>query len=151
MHTVGFQLWPKSPKWLKNLFVGGASKMYYEKLALEVGATVAGLEVVKPSMIVGESGIEHRFTFVAADGTRKYAFDVYNDLRETDILRTYVKKMDTMAETYVVCLSGRPDDKAKELARNYGIDVLTPMEVGDFFSSRITQFIKSPKAVLAGR
>jgi len=125
--------------------------MYYEKLALEVGATVAGLEVVKPSILVGESGIEHRSTFVAADSTRKYAFDVYNELRETDILRTYVKKMDTMAETYVVCLSGRPDDKAKELARNYGIDVLTPMEVGDFFSSRITQFIKSPKSALASR
>ena len=112
---------------------------------------MAGLEVVKPSRIVGESGVEHRFTFVAEDGARKYAFDVYNELREADILRTYVKKMDTMAETYVVCLSGRPDGKSKELARNYGIDVLTPSEVGDFFSSRITQFIRSPKAALEGR
>ena len=121
--------------------------MYYEKLALEVGATVAGLEVVKPPRIVGESGIEQRFTFVAVDGTQKYAFDVYNELREADILRTYVKKMDTGAKTFVVCLSGRPDEQAKELARNYGIDVLTPMEVGDFFSTRITQFIRSPKAI----
>jgi len=124
--------------------------MYYEKLALEVGATVAGLEVVKPPRIVGESGIEQRFTFVAVDGTQKYAFDVYNELREADILRTYVKKMDTGAKTFVVCLSGRPDEQAKELARNYGIDVLTPMEVGDFFSTRITQFITAPKAARLG-
>jgi predicted RecB family endonuclease len=123
--------------------------MYYEKLALEVGATVAGLEVVKPPRIVGESGTEHRFTFVALDDTDKYAFDVYTEIKETDILRTYVKKMDTGAKTFVVCLIGRPDEKAKELARNYGIDVLTPMEVGDFFSSRITQFIRSPKAARA--
>ena len=124
--------------------------MYYEKLALEVGATVAGLNVVKPAVIRGESGIEQRFTFVASDGGDMYAFDVYNDVGEVEVLRTYVKKMDTGASAFVVCLSGRPGAKARELARNYGIDVLSPMDVGDFFSSRITQFIRAPKAVRAG-
>ena len=38
--------------------------MYYEKLALEVGATVAGLNVVKPAVIRGESGVDQRFAFV---------------------------------------------------------------------------------------
>jgi hypothetical protein len=124
--------------------------MYYEKLALEVGATVAGLDVVKPAVIRGESGVDQRFTFVARDGSVMYAFDIYTDVRETEILRTYVKKMDTGVNAFVVCLSGRPDGKAKELARNYGINVLSPMEVGDFFSTRITQFIRSPKAVSIG-
>ena len=124
--------------------------MYYERLALEVGATVAGLEVIKPPRIVGESGIEHKFTFVAADDTRRYAFDVYTDVKEIEIIRTYIKKMDTGAEAYVVCLSGRPSEQARELAKNYGIDVLTPMEVGDFFSTRITQFITAPKTARAG-
>jgi hypothetical protein len=121
--------------------------MYYEKLALEVGATVAGLDVVKPAVIRGESGVDQRFTFVAADGPEMYAFDVYTEVRETEILRTYVKKMDTGAKAFVVCLSGRPDAKAKELARNYGIDVLSPMQVGDFFSTRIAQFLRAPKTV----
>ena len=124
--------------------------MYYEKLALEVGATVAGLDVVKPAVIRGESGVDQRFTFVAADGKEVYAFDIYTDVGQAEILRTYVKKMDTGTNAFVVCLSGRPDAKAKELARNYGINVLSPMEVGDFFSTRITQFIKSPKAVRIG-
>jgi len=150
MQTADFQLCWKSAKWLKNGLVDGAVKMYYEKLALEVGATVAGLDVVKPAVISGESGTDQRFTFVAADGSDMYAFDIYTDVREIDILRTYVKKMDTGAKAFVVCLSGRPDAKAKELARNYGIDVLSPMEVGDFFSNRITQFIRSPKTVRAG-
>jgi predicted RecB family endonuclease len=124
--------------------------MYYEKLALEVGATVAGLDVVKPAVLRGESGGEHRFTFVAADAGETYAFDIYSEVGEVEVLRTYIKKMDTGANAFVVCLSGRPDGKAKELARNYGIDVLSPMEVGDFFSSRITQFIRSTKAVRLG-
>jgi len=117
--------------------------MYYERLALEVGATVAGLEVVKPPRITGESGIEHKFFFVAKNDSVTYAFDVYTDVNEAEILRTYVKKMDTGANVYVVCLSGRPRAEAKELARNYGIDVLNPMDVGDFFSARITQYIES--------
>ena len=124
--------------------------MYYEKLALEVGATVAGLDVVKPAVIRGESGLDQRFAFVAADGPEMYAFDIYTDVREAEILRTYVKKMDTGANAFVVCLSGRPDAKARELARNYGINVLSPMEVGDFFSTRITQFIRSPGTVRIG-
>jgi predicted RecB family endonuclease len=125
--------------------------MYYEKLALEVGATVAGLDVIKPAVVRGESGLEQRFTFVASDRRDTYAFDVYNDVGEVEILRTYIKKMDTGANAFVVCLSGRPDAKAKELARNYGIAVLSPMEVGDFFSSRITQFIRSPKTIRASK
>ena len=150
MQTVDFQLCWKSAKWLKRGYAGGANKMYYEKLALEVGATVAGLDVVKPAVISGESGADQRFAFVAADGDETYAFDIYTDVSEIEILRSYIKKMDTGANTFVVCLSGRPGAKAKELARNYGIDVLTPMDVGDFFSNRIAQFIKSPKTVRAG-
>jgi len=149
MQTASLQLYQKCPKWLKNLFLGRAAKMYYEKLALEVGATVAGLDVVKPAVIRGESGTEHRFAFVASDRRETYAFDIYNEVGEVEVLRTYIKKMDTGADAFVVCLSGRPNAKAKELARNYGIDVLSPMEVGDFFSSRIARFIGSPKAARA--
>jgi hypothetical protein len=134
-----------------NSSVDGAVEMYYEKLALEVGATVAGLDVVKPAIIRGESGAEQRFTFVAADGSELYAFDVYTEVGEVEILRTYVKKMDTGANSFVVCLAGHPDARAKELAKNYGIDVLSPMEVGDFFSSRITRFIRTPKAARTTR
>jgi len=149
MQTVRFQLCRKYAKWLKRLQADGVAEMYYEKLALEVGATVAGLDVVKPAVIRGESGLDQRFTFLAADDTAMYAFDIYTDVGEVEILRTYIKKMDTRANAFVVCLSGRPDARAKELARNYGIDVLSPMDVGDFFSTRITQFIRSPKVVRA--
>ena len=117
--------------------------MYYEKLALEVGATVAGLKVVKPPYIMGASGIEQKFTFVATDGPETYAFDLYPDAGEVEVLRTYVKKMDTGAKTYVVCLSGRPKPEGMRMAENYGIEVLGPKEVGDFFSKRIAQHVNT--------
>ena len=123
--------------------------MYYEKLALEVGATVAGFDVVKPAVVMGTSGVEHRFTFVAADGPEVYAFDVCSRVGQVEILRAYVKRMDTGARTFVVCLSGRPDAEAKELARIYGIDVLSPSDVGDFFSNKIAQNIRIPKTARA--
>jgi len=123
--------------------------MYYEKLALEVGATVAGFDVIKPPVVMGTSGVEHRFTFVATDGPEVYAFDVCSQVGQAEILRAYVKKMDTGARTFMVCLSGRPDAEAKELARIYGIDVLSPSDVGDFFSNRIDQNIRIPKKARA--
>ena len=125
--------------------------MYYEKLALEVGATVAGFDVIKPAIIRGTSGTEHRFTFVAADGPDAYGFDVCSQAGQAEILRSYVKKMDTGAKTFVVCLSGRPDATAKELAKIYGIDVLSPSEVGDFFCNRIAQNIRIPKPARTSR
>jgi hypothetical protein len=120
--------------------------MYYERLALEVSATVAGLNVVKPPIITGASGVNHKFTFVATDGTANYAFDVYPDLGQVEILRSYVKKMDTGASTYIVCLSGRPSTDALEMARCYDMDILGPGDVGDFFSKRITAQILARKS-----
>jgi hypothetical protein len=133
----------ESARGLKCTFPSGWGKLYYEKLALEVGATVAGYEVMKPPVIMGASGVEQRFTFVAVEGSDRYAFDIYNDVGEVEILKTYVKKMDTGAETFVVCLSGRPKEQAKELSENYGIQILGPKEVGDFFTRRIAQLIGS--------
>ncbi len=123
--------------------------MYYEKLALEVGATVAGFDVVKPPVIRGESGVEHKFTFVAADGLEEYAFEVYNEVGQVEMIRTYVKKMDTGAKCFVVCLSGKPNREAKELAKCYGIAILGPKEVGDFFSGLIAERIRSPVSARA--
>lgn len=119
------------------------SKLYYEKLALEVGATVAGFDVVKPAVLTGASGVVHSFTFVAAEGSTTYAFDVYREVGEVEMIRTYIKKMDTGARTLVVCLSGKPKAEALRMADCYGIELLGPKEVGDFFSRRISQLVTS--------
>jgi hypothetical protein len=122
--------------------------MYYEQLALEVGATVAGFHVAKPPILAGDSGVEHRFSFLAFDGERPYAFDVYDEVGQIELIRTYVKKMDTGANTVIVCLRGMPRDEAKELASFYGLAVLGPKEVGDFFNNIITAKIRSVERAL---
>jgi hypothetical protein len=125
--------------------------MYYERLALEINATIAGLDIKKPSVLKGASGVEHRFSFLATDGKRFYGFDISPEVGEVEILRSFVKRIDTNAETYVVCLSGRPSTDAQRMAAKYGISVLTPGQVGDFFSMRVSEMIRSPeKAALAG-
>jgi hypothetical protein len=134
---------------LRYLAVTGRGKMYYEKLALEVGATVAGLKVIKPALITGESGVVQKFTFVAGDGSEMYAFDLYPKISEVELLRTYVKKMDTGAKTYVVSLSGRAETEMARMAENFGIEILGPSEVGDFFSNRIAEQLKASRGTRA--
>jgi hypothetical protein len=122
--------------------------LYFEKLALEVNAAASGLDVVKPAVLKGRSGIDQRFTFLASDGPVMYAFDIYPEVYEEEVMRTYLKKLDTGAETYIVCLQGRPTVGAAELARKYGVEVLGPGSVGDLFSKKITeQLIAVEKAL----
>jgi hypothetical protein len=134
---------------LRYLARPGGGKLYYEKLALEVGATVAGLKVVKPAVIEGESGISQRFTFVASDGSETYAFDLYPKVTEVELIRTYVKKMDTGAKAFVVSLSGRAGPEAGRIAENFGIEILGPNEVGDFFSNRIAEQLRASRGTKA--
>jgi predicted RecB family endonuclease len=113
--------------------------MSYERLALEVGATLSGLDVVKPAVIRGTSGVEHRFTFVAAEGPLTYAFDVYTELGELEVIRTYIKKLDTGARTLIVCPSGKVKPEARDMSTSYGIEILGPNEVEDFFGKNVAR------------
>jgi hypothetical protein len=109
--------------------------MYFEKLALEVNATTAGWEVIKPASSVGTSGTEHRFTFLASDSGHLYGFDLYPEIGEIEVLRTFIKEMDTGISGVLVCLSGRPSERAREVAAELGVRTLSPAEIGEFFKS----------------
>lgn len=116
--------------------------MYFEKLALEIGATAAGWEVIKPATCVGTSGIEHRFAFLASDSGHQYGFDLYPEIGEIEVLRTFIKEMDTGISGVLVCLSGRPSERAREVAAELGVRILSPAVISGFF--------KSEKMLLAG-
>jgi len=109
--------------------------VYFENLVLEIYATKAGLEVIKPARCQGTSGIEHRFSFLTSEGPRMYAFDVYPEVGEVEVIRTYLKRMDTGAETFLVCLKGRPTAAGSRLASEYGLRVLGPADVEVVFDS----------------
>lgn len=109
--------------------------MYFEKLALEVNATTAGWEVIKPASSVGTSGVEHKFAFLASDSGHLYGFDLYSQIGEIEVLRTFIKEMDTGISGVLVCLSGRPSARAQEVAAELGVRTLSPAEIGRFFKS----------------
>ena len=122
--------------------------MYYEKLALEVNSKIAGLEAVNPPVLKGSSGVEHRFLFLAKDDGKYYGFDICQQAGEVEVLRAYIKKIDTGAETFVISLSGRPNPEVARLASEYEVPILNPGEIGNFFSNRISQQIRARKGVL---
>ena len=107
--------------------------MYFEKLALEINATTAGWEVIEPPIRVGTSGVEHRFTFLSSDSGSLYGFDLYPEIGEIQVLRTFIKEMDTGISGVLICLSGRPSQRAQEVAAELGVRILSPAEIGRFF------------------
>lgn len=125
--------------------------MYFETLVLEIHANKAGWRSIKPAFFQGKSGIFQRFSFLATDETFYYGFDIYNDVSEEEVMRTYVKRLDTDVLTFIVSLRGRPRKEVARLADDYGITVLGPADIDSFFSldrigvnSRPEQTVRSP-------
>jgi hypothetical protein len=95
--------------------------MYFERLVLEIQSNNAGWKTVKPPFVDGISGIAHKFSFLATDDACTYGFDIYNNVSEEEVLRTYMK-------------SGRPKMEVARLADQYGITILGPGDIEQFFS-----------------
>ncbi len=111
--------------------------MYYEGLALEIYATKAGLQVIKPPRRVGASGVEHKFSFLASDGERTYAFDLYSEVGGAEVLRAFIKRLDTNISVFLVCLRGKPSEEAVALAEERDVRVMAPSEIETFFESEV--------------
>ena len=110
--------------------------MEFEKLAVEVSATRAGLAEIKPPTMAGVSGVQHRFSLLFSDGDSRYAFDFYERVTEAQVIRSYAKKFDTKSSVAIVSLSGEVTDAAAALARSYGISIAGPDDIESFFRKR---------------
>jgi hypothetical protein len=108
--------------------------MQFEKLALEVGALKAGLKTTTSPVLRGSSGVEHRFDVLFTDGARKYAFDFYPSVTETEVVKSYAKKFDTGCAVNIVCPAGAATEAARQLALTYGMRLLTPEGAAAFFA-----------------
>ena len=108
--------------------------MYFELLALEIHASMSGLNVIKPPFCKGKSGVDHRFSFLASDEKLEYGFDIYDDTSQEDVLKTFTKKLDTEACAFIINLRGRPKTEVADLANKYGITILGPAEIDSFFN-----------------
>ena len=98
--------------------------MEFEKLLLEIQATRAGWLVAKPPVLRGVSGATHKFSFLVSKWSVNQAFDIYDNVTDIEILRSFLKKIDTGASVDVICVKGRCSSSAEALAQEYGIRVL---------------------------
>ena len=110
--------------------------MYFEGLAVEIYATKAGLESVKPPRKKGASGVEHRFSFLADKEGRLCGFDFFPEVGEVEVLKSYAKQLDTGVKTYLICLKGKPTEGGAALLKEYGMRVLGPAEIAPFFDNK---------------
>ena len=110
--------------------------MHFERLSLEVIATKSHWAVADPPTLVGRSGVTHRFDFLAIDGRERLAFDIYEQLAETDVIRTFVKKLDTRATAFIICPGDKVEEGADKLAKEYGLKVLRSESIGSDFRTR---------------
>jgi hypothetical protein len=108
--------------------------MYFELLALEIHASMSGLNVIKPPFCKGKSGVDHRFSFLASDEKLEYGFDIYDDTSQEDVLKTFTKKLDTEVCAFIINLRGRAKEEVVDLANKYGITILGPAEIDTFFN-----------------
>ena len=108
--------------------------LYFEGLILEIHAAKAGWETVKPPHCRGVSGANHEFAFLARDETCYYAFDIYHNVTQEEVLRTYMKRLDTGVLAIIVNMSGRPRKEVGGLADELGITIMGPADIDTFFS-----------------
>lgn len=117
--------------------------MYFESLALEIHSTKAGWNVIKPPLCKGISGVVHRFSFLASKGGRLCGFDLCAEVGEAEVLNAFVKEMDSQASVFLVCLKGRPSEGGSKLAKEYGLRILGPADIGSFFDKELTLILST--------
>ncbi|MDA4123904.1 MAG: hypothetical protein OK438_00445 [Thaumarchaeota archaeon] len=122
--------------------------MYFESLVLEIHAGKAGWKTVKPPFFQGKSGVYQKFSFLATDGKFQYGFDFYSDVSEEEVLRTYMKRLDTEVLTFIISLRGRPRKEVAKLADDYGITILGPADIDSFFNIDRIGVISRPEQVV---
>ena len=73
---------------------------------------------------------------MAADERTTYCFDIYDEVTEIEVLKSYIKKIDT---GYAVSLvsGGRVGPLGSSLAKEYGMAVVAPNEIPEFFQHKV--------------
>ena len=108
--------------------------MEFEKLALEVSARKAGLTAVKPRVLQGSSGVEHKFDLLFTDGDHFHAFDFYEEVTDVEVVKSFAKKFDVGCPVSIVSPPGKATEGAQKLALSYGMRIITPDAVPTVFA-----------------
>ncbi|HEV2138474.1 MAG TPA: hypothetical protein VGR53_06500 [Nitrososphaerales archaeon] len=82
-----------------------------------------------PAFIMGKSGVKHEFAFaiIPSSNKAKIVVDTELSVKEVDemkVLKFYVKVFDVSPEKAILCVSPKLSERARALAKEYGITVL---------------------------
>lgn len=114
--------------------------MSTERLLLEVESRRAGLEVTKPPVLTGASGVEHSFSFLGR-GASNLAVDIYESITEIEVIRTFVKGFDAGVPVHVVLSGEQCTEGARRLAAEYGMRIMREEDISSFFENLV---LKTP-------
>ncbi len=120
------------------MFIKKENQLYRDKMRereasrFDAIAAKMGWQKAGPSpTLAGKSGVMHSFDYLATDGQNLFAFDVYDQLGEVEVLKTGIKKIDTGVSTSIVCLSGNITEQARKLIADYKLKVFLGDELDD--------------------
>ena len=89
-----------------------------------------GKQAKAPAQMVGKSGVKHEFSlavFSSPGGSPEVVVDAelsVKDVDEMKVLKFYVKVFDVSPKKSILCVCPRLTDRARSLAKEYGITVL---------------------------
>lgn len=99
-------------------------------------AAKAHWQIVSPPTLTGRSGVTHRFDFVATAGQERLVFDIFERLSETDVIKTYVKKLDTGASAYIIYNAKSMTEGTGRLVSEYDLKVLHSDNIESTFMTK---------------
>jgi hypothetical protein len=103
------------------------SRRDFDSVASELGKK--GVRAQAPAVLMGKSGVKHEFAFAVLEeeGKARVVVDTELSVREVDemkVLKFYVKVFDISPAKAILCVCPGLGQRAKSLAKEYGITVL---------------------------
>jgi hypothetical protein len=89
----------------------------------------SGKQAKAPAQMVGKSGVKHEFSLAvfSSPGSPEVVVDAelsVKDVDEMKVLKFYVKVFDVSPKKSILCVCPRLTERARSLAKEYGITVL---------------------------
>jgi hypothetical protein len=103
---------------------------------LEIIAARSRWQTVNPPALIGRSGATHWFDLIAMDGREIRVFDICEQLSEMDVIKIYLKKLDTGASSFIICHAKRMTEGVRRLISEYGLKVLRSDNIESAFLAK---------------
>lgn len=92
-------------------------------------------DVITPPALKGKSGIVHSFSLLLASKGKLAGVDIHEIVGEVEVLKTYVKKLDTGVSAFLVSTNGNPALETRALSEAYDVRIFTRSELDEMLNA----------------